>query len=248
MAAVFDAMAADIQGSDQGSVRLDCAVTRVKQVKESDDADDGAPPAFRVRNKCGRSVVCEQVIAAFPPLPSALDIFKLPDDRLDVFDELEKEHYTEVYVDMSSVSLEDFPPGYYARVWSEGYPERPVIYIRPPLQEAHVHVFFLTAGQVNDNALLKAMKAQLAAMVPNDATESLSMRDIKHVDRWDYFPHANTDALTDGQFYSRFKSEVQGRDGLYFTGGFVNFELVTLSAQAAHRLVHENFPNKTQVA
>ena len=57
-----------------------------------------------------------------------------------------------------------------------------------------------------------------------------------------FFPHVSSDAMKAG-FYSALEN-IQGNQGLYFTGGFRDFELVELAMRTTEDLLDHHFPAK----
>lgn len=81
-----------------------------------------------------------------------------------------------------------------------------------------------------------ALQALLAADV---AAQGGRLEHVALRQEWDYFPHVDCAALQAG-FFERLEA-LQGRDGVYYVGGTLNFETVEHSARHARAVMRRHF-------
>ena len=67
--------------------------------------------------------------------------------------------------------------------------------------------------------------------------------DIEMYNKWQYFPHVSSDAMKNG-FYDKVE-EIQGKQNLYYTGGFRCFELVDSTMHTTEDLLEIHFPSRS---
>ena len=99
-----------------------------------------------------------------------------------------------------------------------------------------VYPAFASYQQVDWNATPAQVTATLAADVAKLGGTLLKVLIQKE---WNYFPHVSTE-VAKKDFYPRLES-IQGKNGTYFVGGLMNFELVESTARYSRDLVQKLF-------
>jgi oxygen-dependent protoporphyrinogen oxidase len=96
---------------------------------------------------------------------------------------------------------------------------------------------YISWQQACRNATPEQLNAALVEDIHNQGGEfkALLLRQ-----EWDYFPHADSQALRNGFF--RQLEQLQGQSGIYFIGASLSFETVEHSARQACSLVQQHFP------
>jgi len=238
---IFDEM-----GKELDDVHLN---SRVESIEKEED-DSWNVHAKSLNGGADLSYNCEQVLLGFPPHAKSLSIVKdlqnetraLFEDNMQIVDywewtlsdlpECNKNEYT-------SCLAED---NFYAKTPAkeESYLEDigidiPNVYYQPPGID-HIDVLFNGGYQAfNETGATTVVRNHLQNAFGYDK-DDYSITPYK---KWDYFPHVGINSLQSG-FYDNVE-QVQGKQGIYYTGGFLSFELVHNSMKATEDIIDRHF-------
>lgn len=194
---------------------------------------------------------CNNVVLAFPPTEEALSMIEeLDQATIDLLANIKTVAYWEATIQglspcdkasnqtclASRITYGKIPP---APSISAPSFDIPNYYYRRTKESVVLSLFNGgTEDNLNQNDVLNVTRGHLNDAFGYDpATYTIDVYQ-KH----QYFPHVSSDAMKAG-FYSALE-DIQGNQGLYFTGGFRDFELVELAMRTTEDLLHHHFPAK----
>ena len=218
--------------ADLNDVRLNSTVKKIK-VKGK----------FRqVIIEGGPTTRCDNVIAAFPQSSEAMYIFKgLDSTTTALFDQVKIVYYYEVI--LSNLPEYVWPVSNTVRFSagllydpSNNDPSTPNVYLRDTSTGDATVLFNSADIKREPEELFMLIQSHLSLLYPGyiHPLEDMSLFKEHH-----YLPHVSTSALEEG-FYQDLAA-VQGKQGVFYTGGLLDFELVEKCFASTEAIINKHF-------